>query len=299
MAPPDLAALSAEAAGRPFAFIVGWPVAHSRSPALHGFWLRQHRINGHYGRLAVEPGGAALRATFEFIRRTPRARGCNLTMPHKLDALKLVDSVTPEATRIGAVNTVVKRSDGTLEGRNTDAFGFMAALRAGAPAWRPAAAPAVVLGAGGAARAVVASLVDAGVPEVRLVNRTRATAIDLAATFTPNDGRRIAVDDWSRRGAALAEAGLLVNTTSLGMEHQPPLELDLLALPPSAVVNDLVYVPLRTALLRQAAGRGNPTVDGLDMLLHQGRPGFAAWFGGPMPEVTPVQRHAVAADLGA
>ncbi|MCW5745682.1 MAG: shikimate dehydrogenase [Alphaproteobacteria bacterium] len=296
---PEFEALLAAAAGRPFAFVAGWPIAHSRSPLLHGFWLQQRGIAGHYDRLAVAPGGEALRATFDFIRRTPLGRGCNLTLPHKIDALALLDEVTPAAMRIGAVNTIIKRADGTLEGRNTDAFGFIEALRAGAPHWRAAAAPAVVLGAGGAARAVVAALVDAGVPEVRLVNRTRQSAIDLAVQFTPDDGRTIAVDDWSRRDSALAGAGLLVNTTSLGMTGQPPLELDLAALPSTAVVNDIVYVPLRTALLRQAAARGNATVDGLDMLLHQGRPGFAAWFGGPEPAVTPALRSAVAGDLGA
>jgi len=171
-------------------------------------------------------------------------------------------------------------------------------LRAGAPGWT-ADAPAVVLGAGGAARAVIAALVDAGVPEVRLANRTRQTAIDLAVHFTPDDGRTVVVEDWSRRDAALADAGLLVNATSLGMAGQPALELDLARLPPTAVVNDWVYVPLRTDLLRRAQARGNPTVDGLDILLHQGRPGFAAWFGGAPPAVTPALRTAVAGDLGA
>ncbi|TXL69222.1 shikimate dehydrogenase [Vineibacter terrae] len=299
MTAPDFDSLLAAAAGRRFAFIVGWPVSHSRSPLLHGFWLKERRIDGCYGRLAVEPGGAALRATFDFIRRTPQARGCNLTLPHKIDALELLDVVTPAASRIGAVNTVVKRADGTLEGRNTDGFGFVEALRAGAPAWQPAAAPAVVLGAGGAARAVIAALVDAGVPELRLVNRTRQAAIDLGVRFTPDDGRTLVVDDWSRRAAALAGAGLLVNTTSLGMDGQPALDLALEALPTAAVVNDVVYVPLRTDLLRRAQARGNPTVDGLDMLLHQGRPGFAAWFGGSEPAVTPALRTAVAGDLGA
>lgn len=299
MALPDVATLAAEAAGRPFAFIVGWPVAHSRSPLLHGFWLKERNIAGHYGRLAVEPGGPALRATFDFIRRTPNARGCNLTVPHKIEALGLLDAVAPAAARVGAVNTIVKRADGSLEGHNTDVFGFIEALRANAPGWRATAAPAVVLGAGGAARAVVASLVDEGAPEVRLVNRTRQTAIDLALQFTPDDGRTLVVEDWSRRATALAGAGLLVNTTSLGMEGQPPLELGLDDLPRSALVNDVVYVPLRTDLLRRAGGRGNPTVDGLDMLLHQGRPGFAAWFGVAPPAVTPALRRAVAGDLGA
>ncbi len=296
---PDTAALLAEAAGRSFAFIVGWPVKHSRSPLLHGFWLKEHSIEGHYGRLAVAPGGPALRATFDFIRATAHARGCNLTLPHKIDALALLDRLTPAARRIGAVNTVVKQPDGSLLGDNTDAFGFIEALRTGAPHWQPAAAPAVVLGAGGAARAVVSALVDAGVPETRLVNRTRQTAIDLATRFVPGDGRTVVIDDWSRRAAALAGAGLLVNTTSLGMDGQPPLELALDALPRTAVVNDAVYVPLRTDLLRRAAARGNRTVDGLDMLLHQGRPGFAAWFGCEQPAVTPALRRAVAGDLGA
>ncbi len=299
MASPDFSSLSSAAAGRPFAFIVGWPVLHSRSPALHGYWLKRRKAEGYYGRLAVEPGGAALRATFDFIRRTPMARGCNLTLPHKIEALALLDDVTPAAARIGAVNTVVRRDNGKLEGRNTDAFGFISALHAGAPDWLPSAAPAVVLGAGGAARAVVSALVDAGVPEVRLVNRTRQTAIDLAVRFTPDDGRTLVVEDWDRRDAALADAGLLVNTTSLGMRGQPPLELALDRLPPAAVVNDTVYVPLRTDLLVRAQARGNPTVDGLDMLLHQGRPGFAAWFGGTEPAVTPALRRAVAGDLGA
>ena len=296
---PDFDFLLSAAASRPFAFIVGWPVSHSRSPLLHGFWLKEHGIAGHYGRLAVEPGGEALRATFEFIRRTPGARGCNLTLPHKIDAPALLDAVTPEAQRIGAVNTVVKRPDGSLEGRNTDTFGFIEALRTDAAGWRPSATPAVVLGAGGAARAVIAALVDAGVPEVRLVNRTRQTAIDLAVHFAPDDGRTLAVEDWSRRDATLAGAGLLVNTTSLGMAGQPALELDLAALPPGALVNDVVYVPLRTDLLIRAGARGNPVVDGLSMLLHQGRPGFAAWFGGAEPAVTPALRKAVAGDLGA
>jgi shikimate dehydrogenase len=299
MAVPDFDAVTAAAAGRPFAFIVGWPVAHSRSPLLHGFWLKERRIAGYYGRLAVEPGGAALRATFDFVRRTPLARGCNLTVPHKIDALAMLDVVSPAAWRIGAVNTVVRRADGALEGHNTDVFGFMAALRAAAPAWQAAAAPAVVLGAGGAARAVIAALAAAGVPEIRLVNRTRQTAIDLALRFAPTDGRTLVVEEWGRRAAALTGAGLLVNTTSLGMEGQPPLELPLDALPPSALVNDVVYVPLRTDLLQRAEARGNPTVDGLDMLLHQGRPGFAAWFGVARPEVTPTLRRAVAGDLGA
>ena len=289
--------LVAEAAGRPFAAIVGWPVEHSRSPALHGFWLKQHRIDGHYGRLPVEPRRQALEELVAFLRRTPNARGCNLTLPHKVEIVPLLDRVVPRAARIGAVNTIVKLPDGTLEGRNTDGFGFLEALTYGAPGWRADAGPVVVLGAGGAARAIVAALMDAGVPELRLINRTQQAAIDLGVAFTPDDGRRIVVDRWDDRARALAGATLLVNTTSLGMKGQLPLDLDLSQLPRTAVVYDIVYVPLETGLLAAARARGNRCIDGLGMLLHQGRPGFEAWFG-PKVMVSAEQRRAVAADLG-
>ena len=286
-----------EAAGRPFAAIVGWPVEHSRSPALHGFWLRQHDIDGHYGRLPVEPNRAALEALVAFLRRTPNSRGCNLTLPHKIGIMPLLDHIHPLAARIGAVNTVIKRSDGTLEGRNSDGFGFMEALRYNAPHWSADAGPVAVLGAGGAARAIVATLVDEGVPELRLANRTRSAAVDLGVAFTPDDGRRIVVDNWDDRGQTLRDVTLLVNTTSLGMKGQPPLDLDLSHLPRSAAVYDIVYVPLETALLAAARARGNRCVDGLGMLLHQGRVGFEAWFGVKV-DVSAGQRRAVAADLG-
>ena len=287
-----------QARGRPFACIVGWPVEHSRSPALHGFWLKQQGIDGYYGRLPVEPRRDALEALVAFLRRTPRARGCNLTLPHKIDILPLLDRIDPAAARIGAVNTVVKLADGTLEGRNTDGFGFLAALREGAPGWSATAGPAVVLGAGGAARAVVASLIDAGVPELRLLNRTRDGAIKLGLAFTPEDGRNVVIERWDDRANALNGAALLVNTTSLGMKGQPPLDLDLDRLPKAAVVDDIVYVPLETGLLAAARARGHRCVDGLSMLLHQGRPGFEAWFGRKV-RVSAKQRHTVAADLGA
>jgi shikimate dehydrogenase len=287
-----------EADGRPFAAIVGWPVEHSRSPALHGFWLKQHAISGHYGRLPVEPNRAALEGLVAFLRRTPNARGCNLTLPHKIDIMPLLDRIDPLARHIGAVNTVIKQADGTLEGRNSDGFGFLEALKQGAPDWQAAAGPAVVLGAGGAARAVIATLVAAGVPELRLLNRTQSSAVDLAVAFTPGDGRRIAVDRWDERDKALDGATLLVNTTSLGMKGQPPLEIDAARLPQSAVVDDIVYVPLETPLLAAARARGQRCIDGLNMLLHQGRLGFEAWFGKKVM-VSPEQRRAVAADLGA
>ncbi len=286
-----------EARDRPFACIVGWPVAHSRSPALHGFWLKRHHVDGYYGRLPVEPKRAALEELVAFLRRAPNARGCNLTLPHKIEIMPLLDRIHPDAARIGAVNTVVKRPDGTLEGRNSDGFGFMEALHYNAPHWRAEAGPVVVLGAGGAARAIVASLVDAGVPELRLVNRTQSAAVDLGVAFTPTDGRRIVVDRWDDRARALDGVTLLVNATSLGMRGQEPLDLDLAHLPHSAAVYDIVYIPLETALLAEARGRGNRCIDGLGMLLHQGRPGFEAWFGVKV-DVSAEQRRAVAADLG-
>ena len=287
-------ALLAEARGRPFAAIVGWPVEHSRSPALHGYWLKEHGIDGHYGRLPVEPKREALEALVAFLRSTPNARGCNLTLPHKIDIMPLLDRIHPDAERIGAVNTVIKQPDGSLEGRNSDAFGFVSALRQGAPHWQGKDGPAVILGAGGAARAVVASLVDAGVPELRLINRTQQAAINLGVAFTPRDGRQIMIERWDERSDMLDGATLLVNTTSLGMKGQPPLELDLARLPADAVVDDIVYVPLETELLAAARQRGNICIDGLGMLLHQGRMGFEAWFGRKV-EVTEAQRQAVLA----
>jgi shikimate dehydrogenase len=290
--------LLAEARGRPFACIVAWPVEHSRSPALHGFWLKQHGIDGHYGRLPVEPKRAALEELVAFLRRTPNARGCNLTLPHKIDIMPLLDHIDPEAARIGAVNTVIKQPDGGLLGRNSDGVGFLAHLRDSAPAWSATAGPVVVLGAGGAARAVVATLVDAGVPELRLINRTQDRAVKLGLAFTPKDGRRIAIERWDERSSMLDGATLLVNTTALGMKGQPPLEIDLARLPTGAVVNDIVYIPLETPLLAAARARGHRCVDGLGMLLHQGRLGFSAWFGKDVA-VSADQRRAVAADLGA
>ena len=290
--------LLADARGRPFAAIVGWPVEHSRSPALHGFWLRQYGIDGHYGRLPVEPSRQALEELVAFLRQTPNARGCNLTLPHKIDIMPLLDRIDPEAARIGAVNTVVKQPDGGLLGRNSDGFGFLAHLTASAPGWSAKSGPVVVLGAGGAARAIVATLVDAGVPELRLINRTQESALNLGLAFTPKDGRQIAIERWDERSAMLDGATLLVNTTALGMKGKPPLEIDLARLPADAVVDDIVYIPLETPLLAAARARGHRVVDGLGMLLHQGRLGFSAWFGKEVA-VSAEQRRAVAADLGA
>ena len=253
--------------------VMGWPVSHSRSPRLHGHWLARYGIDGAYVPLPVKPDafGRALRALADL-----GFAGCNVTVPHKEAALAACDEVSETARAIGAVNTVVMR-EGHLAGDNSDAFGFIENLRQEAPAWRAAAAPAVVLGAGGAARAVIHALLAAGVPELRLVNRTRARAELLGGEL--DRGGRVRVADWAGRGALLADAGLVVNTTALGMSGQPPLDLSLEALPPGALVTDIVYSPLETPLLAAARARGNPVVDGLGMLLHQARLGFRQWFG--------------------
>lgn len=271
--------------------VMGWPVAHSRSPALHGFWLAEYGIDGAYVPLPVQP-----KDLWRALQALPLLgfAGCNLTIPHKKAALEIMDEIDVTAQRAGAVNTVVVDRHGRLVGSNTDGFGFLGALRAGVPGWTAARGPAVVLGAGGAARGVVAALIDDAAPEIRLVNRTPARA---AALMTELQGPVRAIA-WDERAQSLAGAALLVNATSLGMEGQPPLELPLDQLPRDAVVNDIVYAPLETPLLAAARARGNPVVDGLDMLLHQARPGFAAWFG-VEPKVTSALRAAVLRTLGA
>jgi shikimate dehydrogenase len=269
--------------------VIGWPVAHSLSPRLHGHWLRRYAIDGVYVPLAVLP---------EHLEQALRAlpilgfAGANLTLPHKEAAALVVDRRSPAAERIDAVNTVVVEPDGTLTGDNTDGYGFIASLIESGVGWRAEAGPAVLLGAGGAARAVAVALLGAGVREVRLLNRTPDRARALAEAL----GGPIHVVPWQERSAALDGAALLVNTTSLGMANQPPLVLALDALPRTAVVTDIVYTPLITALLAVARSRGNPVVDGLGMLLHQARPGFRAWFGVD-PAVDAELRAAVLAGL--
>jgi shikimate dehydrogenase len=273
--------------GARLAGVVGWPVAHSRSPRLHGYWLAEHGIDGAYLPLAVAP--EALAAVLQALPRMG-FRGVNVTVPHKEAALAAADHATPEARRIGAANTLVFDAEGRIEARNTDGFGFLENLRQSAPGWRADAGPAVVLGAGGAARAILVALADAGAPEVRLVNRTHIRAERLQAEL----GEPIRVWHWARRADALAGAALLVNGTTLGMAGEPPLDLGLDKLPAGAIVNDIVYAPLETPLLRAARARGLRVVDGLGMLLHQARPGFAAWFG-VEPEVTSALREFVLA----
>lgn len=264
--------------------VFGHPVTHSRSPRLHGFWLQRYGIDGAYIPLGVAPGGfgAAVRALLDL-----GFRGANVTIPHKLPAFEICDQVAPFARRAGAVNTLIFR-DGRIEGSNTDGFGFLESIREAAPGWRADAGPAVLLGAGGAARAIAAALLDAGTPRVTLVNRTGAKAEALARDL----GGPIHVADRP----PLEDAALLVNTTSLGMQGQPGLQVDLAPLPASAVVADIVYVPLETRLLAAARARGLVAVDGLGMLLHQARPGFEAWFG-VAPQVDQALRDVVAADI--
>ena len=252
--------------------VIGWPVRHSLSPRLHGYWLQRYGIDGAYIPLAVAPDN---------FRRCLRAlpdmgfAGANVTIPHKEAALDEVDTLTKRARRIGAVNTVTVTDNGKLHGDNTDAFGFAQSLADAVPDWRGKGEQAVVLGAGGAARAVCVALFEAGIGEIRLVNRTGGRADSLAKDL---EGA-ITVWPWEYRSEALEKGSILVNTTTLGMGGEGELKIELSLLSPDAVVCDIVYVPLRTKLLRAADARGNPLVDGLGMLLHQARPGFAAWFG--------------------
>ena len=252
--------------------VVGWPVSHSKSPRMHGEWLRRSGVDGTYEAVGAEPG--RFEAT---IRELVEAgwRGVNVTLPHKEAALALADEATERAASIGAANTLVFGSDGRVAADNTDGFGFIANIDDRAPGRWKRGEPATILGAGGASRAIIRAVLDEGAPEVRLVNRTRARAEALRAAF----GDRVAVFDWSDAARAIGGSSLIVNTTSLGMEGQPPLELDFGNADPAAVSTDIVYTPLWTPFLRSAAEAGLATVDGLGMLLHQGRPGFEAWFG--------------------
>ncbi len=266
--------------------VVGWPVEHSRSPQIFRHWFGRYGIDGEYGRHAAPVG------EFEacIARLQERGfRGCNVTIPHKESAFALADALSPTAERIGSANTLVFRPDGTVEGDSTDGYGFLESLREGVSGALPLGCPAVVLGAGGAARAVVDALADAGVPEVRIVNRTFERAERLAREL-PGPLVAVALEDAD---AALRDAGLVVNATSLGMTGGGPLFLDSSGAPADAVVTDLVYAPLKTPLLARAEELGQRTVDGLGMLLHQARPGFRRWFGRD-PEVDePLRRAAL------
>ncbi|NBR51956.1 MAG: shikimate dehydrogenase [Rhodobacteraceae bacterium] len=271
----------------PLAGVIGNPIAHSKSPRLHRHWLAKYGIAGDYVPLHVDKDDLA-----EVLRALPRMGfvGANVTIPHKVAALEIADHVSDRATLIGAANTLIFHEDGKIIADNTDGYGFLANLKQGAPDWRPDLGPAAVLGAGGAARAVIVSLLDAGVPEILLANRTRTKADVLRSEF----GSRVRAFEWVQAGNMIEAATTVVNTTSLGMVGSPELRVPLDGLQPGTVVTDLVYNPLRTHLLDEAEKAGCTVVDGLGMLLHQGVPGFERWFG-VRPEVDQATRDAVLA----
>ena len=251
--------------------VMGWPVMHSRSPKLHNYWFERYGLAGTYVPLAIKPEGLE-----KALRALPALgfAGCNLTIPHKEQALRIVDHADARARRIGAISCVTVNADGSLTGTNNDWYGFVENLREAFPGWRADAGPAVVMGAGGASRAVVDALIHEGAKEIRLINRTRARAESLAAAL----GGPVTVLGWDERHRALEGAALLVNTTSQGMVGNPPLDLSLDALSRTADVCDIIYIPGETPLLKAARERGARTVNGLGMLLHQGRPAWRSWF---------------------
>ncbi len=269
----------------PLAGVIGSPISHSRSPQLFQYWLRKIGVRGYY-----IPMDVATEDLPQVIRTLPKMGfvGVNVTIPHKEAVMGIADLVTDRATLIGAANTLIFRKDGKIHADNTDGYGFIENIRQGAPSWNPKSGPAVVLGAGGAARAVVASLADCGVPEILLSNRTRVRAEKLRDDF----GQRVRVIDWVQAGNLMEEGTIVVNTTSLGMIGKPELRVPLDGLREGTVVTDLVYTPLKTNLLETAEELGCVTVDGLGMLLHQAVPGFERWFG-IRPEVNSDTRAAV------
>jgi shikimate dehydrogenase len=258
--------------------LLGWPVAHSRSPVIHNYWLARYGIAGRYTLFPVPPEKLddALRGLSAL-----RMRGCNVTTPHKQAVMPLIDHVDPMARRIGAVNTIVVEDDGSLRGFNNDGNGFVQSVRDAKPDWRPDAGPICVLGAGGAARAVVASLAEQGAREIRVLNRTPDRAQELQALF----GVPVTALDWDQREAAVEDVALVVNATNQGMAGKPPLDIRLDRLAKHAIAADLIYTPPETPFLAAARARGNLTVNGLGLLLNQARPAFNAWFG-VMPEIT-------------
>lgn len=269
-------------------FVIGHPIAHSRSPLIHGSWIAQHRLDGSYERIDVAP--AELESFIGRLRSGAFAGG-NVTVPHKEAVLTQLDEISETARAMGAVNTIW-RENGRLHGDNTDAAGFLGHLDASLPGWDRQARTALLLGAGGAARAIAYGLKQRGLERIILANRSEARAQELARLL----GASVEAADWQRRDDLVGQADLIVNTTSLGMKGQPPLELDLTRMKPGAIIDDIVYVPLKTTLLMEAERRGGRIVDGLGMLLHQAVPGFARWFG-VTPAVTPALRAVLEADI--
>ena len=266
--------------------VMGWPVAHSRSPLLHNYWLKRLEIDGAYVPMPVHPNhlGAGLRgiAALGFM-------GCNITVPHKEEAFKLVDSSDDLAQKVGAVNTVIVQKDGTLHGMNTDVYGFSQNMKSAGRAYQPKK-PAVVVGAGGAARAIIVALHNDGCRDIRLINRTSERAIALAKELNPVCGDVITPVGWPDRHEVMDDARAFINTTTQGMDGQQPLDISLRALDDEAVVCDIVYTPLNTPLLIEAKKRGHPCVDGLGMLIHQAELGFQHWFGIAPPVDADVRR---------
>ena len=269
----------------PLAGVIGSPIAHSKSPRLHGYWLRTMGLPGHY--IPMEVPSDKLQETLRLLPRLGFV-GLNVTIPYKERVMEMADLITDRATIIGAANTLIFRRDGQIHADNTDGYGFIENIRQNVPDWDAKAGPAVVLGAGGASRAIVATLLDSGAPKVILTNRTRARAERLQEDL----GRRIEVVDWLQAGNVLEDAAIVVNTTSLGMVGKPELRVPLDGLRPGTVVNDLVYAPLETHFLRTGKQKGCRTVNGLGMLLHQAVPGFERWFG-KRPVVNDALRRAV------
>lgn len=269
----------------PKAGVIGWPISHSKSPILHGFWLKKYDLAGSYTAIALSQDKFR-NGVQKLIKQG--FSGVNVTIPHKETVLGMADSVTDRAALIGAANTVHFHKDGSIGVDNTDGYGFIQNLRQNAPTWDPSLGPALVLGAGGAARAIVWALLNEGAPRVLLANRTRIRADMLAEHF----GARVEVIDWNRASEAMDGAATIVNTTSLGMEGQPELHVTFAAASKGVLVTDLVYTPLITPFLKMASEQGLATVDGLGMLLHQAAPGFEAWFG-ETPEVDDALRRAV------
>jgi shikimate dehydrogenase len=264
------------------AAVLGWPIMHSRSPLLHNYWFKQHGLAGTYVPLAIRPEalGAALRALHPL-----GFSGCNLTIPHKQHAMTIVDEVDAVGKSIGALSCVIVRPDGSLGGTNNDCYGFVHNLKQAFADWRADSGPIAVIGAGGGSRAVCYGLAQEGAREIRLVNRTYARAMGIAEAF----GGPIKVYPWEERHAVLEGAAMVVNATSQGMAGQPALDLKLEKLPRHALAVDIIYTPLETPFLAAARSRGNRTLNGLGMLLHQGRPAWKAWFGIDV-EVTPELR---------
>ena len=268
--------------------VMGWPIAQSRSPILHNYWIDKYKLNGRYVPLAVKPENIA-----DAVRGLPALgfRGCNLTMPHKQVAMTMVDTLTDTAKRIGAVNCIIVGDDGKMTGTNNDGNGYYLSLLEVAPQWKPDAGPVAILGAGGAARALLVTLIENGAKEIRLINRTFDKAEALAKDINPSIVKAV---PWEKRADAIGDVALLTNATNQGMTGKPPLDISLDKLSKQTLVSDLIYVPPETPFLAAAKARGNVTVNGLGMLLHQARPAFKAWFG-VMPEITPDLRATIMA----